>query len=83
MSRILYKHVNNIRNADLNFVEEELYSLRLDFRLLCDLRQISLKQWAFINTKIEEMLENCMPESAVSRNVRERIMESSESTLAL
>lgn len=80
---ILYKHVNNIRNADLNFVEEELYSLRLDFRLLCDLRQISLKQWAFINTKIEEMLENCMPESAVSRNVRERIMESSESTLAL
>lgn len=77
ISELVYLNVNHDHFVSKNEIVQPLLRLRLDFRLLKDLKQISLKQWLFVNQKIEEMLQIISPESARSRTVRECVEESS------
>lgn len=69
--------VNHERFIDKNELTKIILNLRIRFRLSNDLKQIGLKQWLFVNSKLEEMLSIISPESMRSRMHGDGLEESS------
>ena len=63
----IFLYINHRTAIDSTSVIDSLYRIRFDFRLLNELKQVSIDQWMFVNTKIEEILKTIMPESMSSR----------------
>lgn len=63
----VFLYINHRKAIDPINIVDSLYRIRFDFRLLNELKQVSIDQWMFVNTKIEEMLKIVMPESMYSR----------------
>lgn len=63
----IYLYINHCARLDVDFLVQSFLRIRLDFRLLNELHQVSLNQWMFINQKIEEILKIVSPESLRSR----------------
>lgn len=55
----------------------QILKMRIELRLLQDLKQITPRQWIFTNNSIEKIISLLRLESGVSRNVRESLSESS------
>lgn len=70
-------NVNHERFIDKNDLVKRFLNVRLRFRFANDLKQVSLKQWLFVNGKIEEILSIISPESIRSRTDGEGLEESS------
>lgn len=52
----LHLNVNGLECLDSKEIGLSLNRLGIKFRLLCDLRQISMKQWVFINKQLDDLL---------------------------
>lgn len=63
----VFLYINHRKAIDSTSIIDSLYRIRFDFRLLNELKQVSVNQWMFINQKIEEILKMVMPESMYSR----------------
>ncbi|PWJ70164.1 MULTISPECIES: hypothetical protein [unclassified Fibrobacter] len=63
----VYLYINHVNKLDCDSLVQSLLRIRLDFRLLNELHQVSLNQWMFVNQKIEEILKIVSPESLRSR----------------
>lgn len=72
-------NVNHEHFIDKNNIIKRLLDVRLWFRIANDLKQVSLKQWMFVNGKIADILSIISPESIRSRMDREGYEESSMS----
>lgn len=53
-------------------------SLRIDLRLLKDLRQVNIKQWGFLNQELETLLQCLWPESRSPRPAGASHLQSSD-----
>ena len=63
----IYLYVNKHISLNYNALLQSIIRLRLDFRILNELHQISIKQWMFINQNIENILKMIFQESQRSR----------------
>lgn len=57
MVESLHLNVNGLECLDSKEIGLSLNRLRIKFRLLCDLRQISVKQWMFFNKQLEDLMK--------------------------
>lgn len=62
---------------DPEFFLRQVLKMRIELRLLMDLRQITPRQWIFANGNIEKIISLLRLESGASRSVRESLLESS------
>lgn len=53
----LHMVAGGVSNFEKNMVKVFVSKARIKFRLLCDLQQISTKQWLFINKQLEDLLK--------------------------
>ena len=59
--------LNHLEHFDASRALCLLERVRVELRLLCDLKQLSEKQWLFMNGKLEEILKLLLSESSRSR----------------
>ena len=69
----LHLNVNGLECLDSKEIGLSLNRLRIKFRLLCDLRQISMKQWVFINKQLDDLL-NFLGQSLSIQGLGERVV---------
>lgn len=60
----IHLHINSLSELNIKTIKCEIMDLRLYFRMAKDLNQIKEKQWLFINSNLEGILESLSSESS-------------------